>query len=126
MHKQSQRLFNRDGEVFHRADIQQTHILTLRGLQCSTAHITEDDNTLLYRISHCQAAFSDGEWLLYTGTGYLLRLDAWIHPVLRLKRLGLSKTSRRLATTLMKRHGLTYLHIDALGDVLPGFATFDW
>ncbi|CNC91382.1 DUF5983 family protein [Yersinia pseudotuberculosis] len=106
--------------------IQQTHILTLRGLQCSTAHITEDDNTLLYRISHCQAAFSDGEWLLYTGTGYLLRLDAWIHPVLRLKRLGLSKTSRRLATTLMKRHGLTYLHIDALGDVLPGFATFDW
>ncbi|EOX5626819.1 TPA: DUF5983 family protein [Yersinia enterocolitica] len=26
----------------------------------------------------------------------------------------------------MKHHGLTYLHIDALGDVLPGFATFDW
>ncbi|HHA0034387.1 TPA: DUF5983 family protein [Yersinia enterocolitica] len=61
------------------------------------------------------------EWLLYTGTGYLLRLDALIHPVLRL-----SKTSRRLVTTLMKRHGLTYLHIDALGDVLPGFTTFDW
>ena len=31
------------------------------GLQCSTAHITEDDNALLYRISHCQVAFSDGE-----------------------------------------------------------------
>ncbi|EOI6608937.1 hypothetical protein OP862_00460 [Yersinia massiliensis] len=26
----------------------------------------------------------------------------------------------------MKCHGLTYLHIDALGDMLPGFATFDW
>ncbi|EOI7393383.1 MULTISPECIES: hypothetical protein [Yersinia] len=26
----------------------------------------------------------------------------------------------------MKHHGLTYLHIDALGDMLPGFATFDW
>ncbi|HFN9774125.1 TPA: DUF5983 family protein [Yersinia enterocolitica] len=26
----------------------------------------------------------------------------------------------------MKRHGLTYLHIDALGNVLPGFTTFDW
>ncbi|WP_222705974.1 hypothetical protein [Yersinia intermedia] len=26
----------------------------------------------------------------------------------------------------MKCHGLTYLHIDALGDVLPGFATFNW
>ncbi len=106
--------------------IQQTNILTLRGLQCSTAHITEDDNTLLYRISHCQDSFSDGEWIHFTGTGYLIRLNAWTHPVLRLKRLGLSKTSRRLATTLMKRHGLTYLHINALGDVLPGFATFDW
>ncbi|MCW8112078.1 MULTISPECIES: hypothetical protein [Yersinia] len=26
----------------------------------------------------------------------------------------------------MKHHGPTYLHIDALGDMLPGFATFDW
>ncbi|WP_442538065.1 hypothetical protein [Yersinia intermedia] len=33
----------------------------LSGLQCSTAHITEDDNALLYRISHCQDSFSDGE-----------------------------------------------------------------
>ncbi|MBO1591979.1 hypothetical protein GBM02_22845 [Yersinia pseudotuberculosis] len=77
-------------------------------------------------MSHCQDSFSDGEWIHFTGTGYLIRLNAWPHPVLRLKRLGLSKTSRRLATTLMKRHGLTYLHINALGDVLPGFATFDW
>ncbi|CQH43994.1 TPA: hypothetical protein PXS16_000139 [Yersinia enterocolitica] len=106
--------------------IQQTNILTLRGLQCSTAHITEDDNALLYRISHCQDSFSDGEWLLFTGTGYLMRLDAWTHPVLRLRQLGFSKACRRLVTTLMKRHGLTYLHIDALGDVLPGFATFYW
>ena len=98
----------------------------LSGLQCSTAHITEDDNALLYRISHCQAAFSDGEWLHFTGTGYLMRLDAWTHPVLRLRQLGLSKACRRLVTTVMKRHGLTYLHIDALGDVLPGFAIFNW
>ncbi len=67
------------------ATIQQTHILTLRGRQCSTAHITEGDNALLYRISHCQVAFGDGEWIHFTGTGYLLRLDAWNHPVLRLR-----------------------------------------
>ncbi|OKP21437.1 DUF5983 family protein [Serratia fonticola] len=96
------------------------------GLQCSTAHITEDDNQRLYQLSHCQDDFSDGEWLLFSGTGYLLRLEAWTHPVLRLKRLGLSKACRRLVITLMKRHQLTYLHIDALGDVLPDFATFDW
>ncbi|WP_444853140.1 DUF5983 family protein [Serratia fonticola] len=46
------------------------------GLKCSTAHITEDDNQRLYQLAHCQDDFSDGEWLFYTGTGYLLRLDA--------------------------------------------------
>ncbi|WP_156294512.1 DUF5983 family protein [Serratia oryzae] len=96
------------------------------GLQCSSAHITEDDNAVLYRISLCQEEFSDGEWIHFSGTGYLLRLDAWSHPVLQLKRLGLSKVCRRLVITLMKRHQLTYLHIDALGEVLPGFVTFGW
>ncbi|WON78421.1 DUF5983 family protein [Serratia sp. UGAL515B_01] len=96
------------------------------GLQCSSAYISEEDNSVLYRISHCQDEFSDGEWLHFTGTGYLLRLGAWTHPVLQLKRLGLSKTCRRLVTTLMKRHQLSYLHIDALGEVLPDFTTFDW
>ncbi|HHQ6567277.1 TPA: DUF5983 family protein [Serratia fonticola] len=96
------------------------------GLQCSTAHLSEGDNALLYQISHCQDAFSDGEWIAFSGTGYLLRLEAWTHPVLRLKRLGLSKTCRYLVTTLMKRHQLSYLHIDALGEVLPDFTTFDW
>ncbi|MGM0511782.1 MAG: DUF5983 family protein [Pseudomonadota bacterium] len=96
------------------------------GLQCSSAHISKDDNMLLYRISHCQDEFSDDEWIHFSGTGYLIRLDAWSHPLLHLKRLGLSKTCRRLVITLMKRHQLTYLHIDALGDVLPDFATFGW
>ncbi|WP_419236295.1 DUF5983 family protein [Serratia fonticola] len=96
------------------------------GLQCSTAHITEDDNQRLYQLSHCQDDFSDGEWLHFSGTGYLLRLDAWSHPVLRLKRLGLSKACRRLVIILIKRHQLSYLHIDAQGDVLPDFTTFDW
>ncbi|WP_144416958.1 DUF5983 family protein [Yersinia vastinensis] len=44
---------------------------------------------------------------------------------MRLRQWGLSKARRRLVATLMKRHGLPYLHIDALGDVLSGFATFD-
>ncbi|EOZ3193305.1 TPA: hypothetical protein PXJ35_002286 [Yersinia enterocolitica] len=96
------------------------------GLQCSSTHITEDDNVVLYRISHCHDEFSDGEWISFSGTGYLIRLDAWTHPILQLKRLGLSKTCRRLVTTLMKRYQLTYLHIDALGDVLPDFTSFDW
>lgn len=61
----------------------------LTGIQCSTAHITNDDNSLLYHVSHQQEDYGNGEWCHFTGTGYLIRLNAWQHPVLRLKQLGL-------------------------------------
>lgn len=98
----------------------------LTGIQCSTAHITDSDNSLLYHASHQQEGYGHGEWLHFTGTGYLIRLNAWLHPVLQLKRLGLSKAGRRLVVTLMQRHHIVFLHLDAAGDLLPGFATFDW
>ncbi len=96
------------------------------GLQCSTAHITDDDNRVLYHASHQQGDYGDSEWVHYTGTGYLIRLMAWRHPVLRLKRLGLSKEFRRLIISLMRQHHITVLHLDAAGEILPGFALFDW
>ena len=97
---------------------------TLPGICCSTAHITEEDNALLYTLSH-QAA-GESEWIHFTGSGYLLRLDAWSFPVLRLKHLGLSKACRRLIVTLMRRYGVTVVHLDASAELLPGFTTFDW
>ncbi|HBL6731589.1 MULTISPECIES: DUF5983 family protein [Serratia] len=96
------------------------------GIQCSTAHITNDDNRRLYHASHQQEDYGNGEWCHFTGTGYLIRLHAWRHPVLRLKRLGLSKDCRRLIASLMRQHYITLLHLDAAGDILPEFATFDW
>jgi len=69
---------------------------------------------------------SNSDWILYTGHGYLLRLSARLYPVLELKRMGLSKDCRRLVTTLIRRYGIDILHLDAAGDLLPGFATFDW
>lgn len=60
------------------------------------------------------------------GSGYLLHLGAWSFPVLRLKRLGLSKACRRLLVTLIRRYAAGIVHLDAFGEVLPGFATFDW
>ncbi|MDU4684194.1 MAG: DUF5983 family protein [Escherichia coli] len=82
---------------------------TLAGIRCSTAHITEKDNA----------------WL-FTGSGYLLRTDAWSYPVLRLKRLGLSKTFRRLVITLTRRYGVSLIHLDASAECLPGLPTFNW
>lgn len=98
----------------------------LRGAICSTAHITNNDNTLLYLASHRVETYGDAEWVHYTGTGYLLRLNAWRAPVLRLKRMGISKACRRLIATLMKQQMVTILHFDAAGDVLEDFDIFDW
>ncbi|HHD2903985.1 DUF5983 family protein [Enterobacter kobei] len=98
----------------------------LNGIQCSIAHITEDDNALLFTLSHQHEDHGDSEWISYTGSGYLIYLDAWQYPVLQLKRRGLSKTCRRLIVTLVRHHAISIIHLDALGELLPGFATFDW
>jgi len=95
-------------------------------IQCSTAHITEQDNALLFTLSHQYEDFGDQEWISYTGSDYLLYLGAWSFPVLHLKRLGLSKACRRLVVTLMRRYAAGIIHLDACGEVLPGFVTFDW
>lgn len=100
-------------------------ITALPGICCSTAHITEEDNSLLYTLSHQTADFGESEWIHFTGSGYLLRLDAWSFPVLRLKNLGLSKACRRLIVTLMCHYSADIIHFDASGELLPGFATFD-
>ncbi|EFB4900514.1 hypothetical protein RPS59_002654 [Escherichia coli] len=94
---------------------------TLAGIRCSTAHITETDNAWLY-----SRDVGESEWIHFTGTGYLLRTDAWSYPVLRLKRLGLSKTFRRLVVTLTRRYGVSLIHLDANAECLPGLPTFDW
>lgn len=101
-------------------------VARLDGIQCSTAHITEADNTLLFNLSHQNEDFGDSVWISYTGSGYLLRLDAWQYPVLQLKKRGLSKACRRLLLALIRRYTIRVIHLDACGEVLPGFATFDW
>ena len=98
----------------------------LTGIRCSTAHITETDNAWLYSLSHQTSNVGESEWIHFTGSGYLLRTDAWSYPVLRLKRPGLSKTFRRLVVTLIRRYGVSLIHLDAGAECLPGFPTFDW
>lgn len=97
-----------------------------RGKRIHTAHITEKDNAWLYSLSHQTSDFGESEWIHFTGSGYLLRTDAWSYPVLRLKRLGLSKTFRRLVITLTRRYGVSLIHLDASAECLPGLPTFNW
>lgn len=98
----------------------------IAGIQCSTAHISPEDNAILDQVSLQHHDGSNSDWILYTGYGYLLRLNARLYPVLELKRLGLSKTCRRLVVTLMRRYSTDIIHFDASGELLPGFAAFDW
>ena len=53
----------------------------------------QTDNARLYSLSHQTNDTGESEWIHFTGSGYLLRTDAWSYPVLRLKRTGLSKRS---------------------------------
>ncbi|HCN0207861.1 TPA: hypothetical protein N6I34_002308 [Escherichia coli] len=98
----------------------------LTGIRCSTAHITERDNAWLFSLSHQTSDFGESEWIHFTSSGYLLRTDAWSYPVLRLKRLGLSGTFRRLVVALTRRYGVSLIHLDASAECLPGLPTFDW
>ncbi|PEH73933.1 DUF5983 family protein [Edwardsiella tarda] len=102
------------------------HTARLNGIQCSTAHITGEDNTILDQVTLHRHDGGDSDWILYTGYGYLLRLSARLYPVLELKRMGLSKDCRQLVATLMQRYEIDILHLDAAGDLLSGFSTFDW
>ena len=49
---------------------------SLPGICCSTAHITAEDNLLLYELSHQKQDFGESEWIHFSGSGYLLRLEA--------------------------------------------------
>ncbi|EPC0237601.1 DUF5983 family protein [Escherichia albertii] len=98
----------------------------LAGIRCSTAHITEEDNAWLYSLSHQTNDTGESEWIHFTGSGYLLRTDAWSYPVLRLKRPGLSRTFRRPVAVLIRRYGVSLIHPDASAGCLPGLPIFDW
>ena len=98
----------------------------LTGIRCSTAHITERDNAWLFSLSHQTNYTGESEWIHFTGSGYLLRIGAWSYPVLRLKRLGLSKTFRRLVVTLTRRYGVSLIHLDAGAECLQDLPTFNW
>lgn len=116
----------RIGEEPGKLIVEAPPLTPLNGIQCSTAHITHEDNQLLYQLSHRVEEYGESEWIHFSGTGYLLRLSAWQYPVLRLKRLGLSKACRRLVVTLIRRYSVSIIHLDACGELLPGFEAFDW
>lgn len=92
-------------------------------LECSTAHITREDNDILCYLSE---VCGENEWIMATGYGYLIRLDAVSFPLLRLKREGLSRQARKLIHLCNIKGRVSMIYFSSLGDELAFFETFSW
>lgn len=92
-------------------------------MECCIAHIEEEDNLVLADLSR---ETQSGEWIIDTGVGYLIRLDAVMYPILKLKKYGLSKSTRRLIVQCRKQINISMIHFSSVGDELDGFPVFDW
>lgn len=92
-------------------------------MECCIAHITEEDNLLLQDLS---LAKHEGAWILDTEVGYLIRLEAVTRPLLRLKRLGISRSTRALIARAMRRADISMIHFSSVGEKVEGAPLFDW
>lgn len=92
-------------------------------LECSTSHITEADNALLENLS---SSDEDSGWILNSGVGHLLRLDAVYDPLIRLRRLGISRTTRALIARAIRQADISMIHFSSVGEEIEGAPTFDW
>lgn len=92
-------------------------------LECCINHITETDNLLLSDL--CLNKF-EGDWIMDTDVGYLIRLDARSRMLLRLKKLGVSRSTRALIYYYIRQAKISMIHFSSVGEELDGSPTFDW
>lgn len=92
-------------------------------LECCISHITEDDQLLFNDIS---LEKFEGSWIIDTDVGYLIRLEARSRALLRLKNLGVSRTTRQLIYRYVKQANISMIHFSQVGEKLEGSPVFDW
>ena len=92
-------------------------------MECRISHITLEDNYLLQELTQSE---NEWPWILDTDVGYLLRLDAPTRSLLRLKRLGISRTTRALIYRAIKQADISMIHFSSVGDYVEDAPVFDW
>lgn len=92
-------------------------------MECLISHITLEDNYLLEELTQSE---NEWPWILNTDVGYLLRLDAPSWPLLRLKRLGISRTTRALIYRAIQQADISMIHFSSVGDSVEGAEIFSW
>lgn len=92
-------------------------------LECCISHLTARDAELMQALSRIKF---EGEWIMDTGVGYLIRLDAHQHPLRRLRKSGLSRAARQLISRAVWQLDIGMIHFSQAGDELDGVPVFDW
>ena len=92
-------------------------------LECCINHITLDDYHILENIGFWA---EDSGWLMNTGVGFLIRLDAVTDPLLRLKKKGISRTTRAFVFCAIRQADVSMIHFSAVGNHVEGAPVFEW
>lgn len=92
-------------------------------MECCINHITKEDNLILGDLG---CWHEESGWLMNTGVGYLIRLDAVTNSLQRLKRLGISRTTRALIIHAIRKADISMIHFSSTGDEVDGAPVFDW
>lgn len=99
---------------------------TLKTIVCSTAHFAHTDNQLLEVLANDYNDTGSGNDIFSFYGGYIIRLYAVSHPVLDLKKMGISKALRKFIVAMMKNECADIVIFDMDADYIEGFEIFDW
>jgi len=89
---------------------------------CSTAHLSETDNNKLKFLAVSEDNYP---WIFNTVYGFIIDLTSFKHPLLAMKRCGMSKSLRKF-TAYAKKYQASYVHFGCDGEVIKGEAIYFW
>jgi len=92
-------------------------------MECCIRHITAEDKIILGDFAF---RYEDSDWVISTCTGYLIRLDAVTNSLLRLKKAGLSRTTRTFIIRAIRQADISMIHFSSSADKVDGAPLFDW
>lgn len=92
-------------------------------MECCINHITLDDQSIIDSFGFWH---EDSGWIMNTGVGYLIRLDAVSRPLHRLKKMGISRSTRAFILCAIRQADISMIHFSSVGDEVEGAPTFEW
>ena len=92
-------------------------------IQCSTTHLTKDDDIQLKFLSGSEVNLP---WVYDATFGYIVDLGSFRHPLLEMKSRELSKSFRRFVYHMQTNHQAKYIHFDCDADEIANESAYVW